>query len=126
MSAKQRGSAWETEVCRYLRERGWEAWRVLPSTNDKEQGADRGRGAFDVIATRSSEHSFEIRLIEAKATKTPFSTFSPGQRQALLTAARRVHGEFGMPGLRVVPLLAWKKKGQREPVLIPSSDWPGS
>ena len=122
MSTKAKGSAFETATVKYLRDRGWVAWRILPSTNELE-GA-RGRGVADVIALRGDKHHFRVRLIECKATKGPFSSFVPAQREALLAVRDEIRGCYSLPGVHVEALLAWKRPRQRAPVFIPSRDWP--
>jgi len=125
MSTKTKGSRFESEVCRYHRDRGWSAWRVLPSENTAN-GEARGAGTFDVIAIKTHEQFYAtIRLLECKATKAgPFNGFGPAQREALLVEAERMRND-SVPALKVQAMLAWKKPRQGI-VLIPSSDWPST
>lgn len=67
-------------------------------------------GAGDLLAVHPTRG---LRLIEVKATKTPFSGFPPADREALDQEATRICAE---------PFLAWRKGSKTE--LIEQAEWP--
>ena len=109
--SKSKGTRAENEVVATLRERGWYAWRLLPTTNDRDDEVV-GSGVADVIALRAGSRP---RLIEVKATKAgPYAGFVPARRVRLSEVAKEADADA---------LLAWKepRKGIR---FIPEAAWP--
>lgn len=109
--SKSKGTKAENECVADLRAKGWTAFRLLPTTNDRDDEVV-GSGVADVVALKKG---MRPRLIEVKATKAgPFAGFQPARRQRLIEVAEEAD---------VDPLLCWKEpyKGLR---YLPVSAWP--
>ncbi len=95
-----KGADRERQVADVLREDGWVVVRSAGS-----------HGLFDLAAFRNGC----IRLIEVKATSSPFDGFPPAQRAALLDLATQAGA--------VAELAHWPAHGQLR--FLDRLDWPG-
>jgi Holliday junction resolvase len=109
--SKAKGTRAEAEVVAELRARGWMAWRLLPTTNDRGDDVV-GSGVADVVALKAGSRP---RLIEVKATtRGPFAGFTPARRERMLEVAEAADADA---------ILAWKQPYQGIRYLPPAA-WP--
>ncbi len=111
--SKAKGTRAEAEVVAEMRERGWSAWRLLPTTNDRDDDIV-GSGIADVVALKAGSRP---RLIEVKATsRGPFAGFTPARRKRMLEVADAADADailaWKIPykGIRYLPPAAWPKR----------------